>query len=97
MNVLLSASARSDLADAVRYYEAQQIGLGAQFIDELQAVLNRVAMFPRAWPAFSVRTRRCLMSRFPYGVIYEMRDETIRVVAVGHQHRGPQFWAARAR
>lgn len=97
MKLLLSAAARADLTDAMRYYEAQQVGLGVQFLDEIQAALNRTAMFPQAWPTFSKRTRRCLLSRFPYGVMYEIRTDTIRVVAVGHQHRGPGFWAARAR
>jgi len=39
--------------------------------------------------------RRCLLSRFPYGIIYGVDSETIIVVAVAHLHREPRYWIDR--
>jgi len=89
--------ARRDLADATAYYEDQMPGLGAQFLDEVRAAIDRIRAFPLAWQPLSQRTRRCLLNRFPYGVIYEQRKDEIVIVAVGHQHRRPDFWKLRAR
>ena len=89
--------ARRDLADATAYYEDQMPGLGAQFLDEVRAAIARLRAFPLAWQPLSQRTRRCLLNRFPYGVIYEQRKDEIVIVAVGHQHRHPDFWKPRAR
>jgi plasmid stabilization system protein ParE len=78
------------------YYEEQMPGLGTQFLDEVQSALDRIRAFPLAWQPLSQHTRRCLLNRFPYGVIYEQRKDEIVVVAVGHQHRHPDFWKSRA-
>jgi len=88
--------ARRDLADATTYYEDQMPGLGIQFLDEVRATIDRIRAFPLAWQPLSQRTRRCLLNRFPYGVIYEQRKDEIVIVAVGHQHRHPDFWKPRA-
>jgi len=97
VRVRFLAPAHRDLADATAYYEDQMPGLGAQFLDEVRAAIARLRAFPRAWQPLSPRTRRCLLNRFPYGVIYEQRKDEIVIVAVGHQHRRPDFWKLRAR
>ena len=96
MRVRFLAQARHDLADATAYYQDQMPGLGAQFLEEVRAAIDRIRTFPLAWQLLSQRTRRCLLNRFPYGVIYEQRKDEIVIVAVGHQHRRPDFWKPRA-
>ena len=39
--------------------------------------------------------RRCLLARFPYGLIYGIDQETIVVVAVAHLHREPRYLVGR--
>jgi len=43
----------------------------------------------------SKQARRCLTNRFPYGIIYQIRDNTILIVAVWHLKRRPQTWQFR--
>lgn len=97
MRVRFLVPARRDLADAAAYYEDQMPGLGIQLLDEVRAAIDRIRAFPLAWQPLSQRTRRCLLNRFPYGVIYEQRKDEIVIVAVGHQHRHPDFWKPRAK
>ena len=35
------------------------------------------------------------MRRFPYGLIYHVRDEMLLIVAVMHLHRHPDVWRDR--
>jgi plasmid stabilization system protein ParE len=97
VKAVLSAAARADLADAIRYYEAQEPGLGLRFLDDIQSALTRIEAFPYAWSLFSARSRRYLLARFPYGLLYEVRPDTVRIIAVGHQHRGPGYRKSRTR
>jgi toxin ParE1/3/4 len=40
-------------------------------------------------------TRKYLLRRFPYAVIYRVTDEAIEVVAVAHGRRRPGYWKTR--
>jgi toxin ParE2 len=88
-------AARDDLGEAIRYYEAQRPGLGAEFRDEVRSTLERIERFPEAWRSLSQNTRRCRTHRFPYGIIYQVRPDEILVVAVAHLHRRPDYWKGR--
>ena len=87
--------AKAEPQDAVEYYEQQQVGLGLKFLEEVYAAIQRVLQFPTAWPQSSRRSRRCLTNRFPYGIIHEIRDSEILIVAVTHHSRKPTYWADR--
>ncbi len=95
MNVQFLEPAQSEFIEAVRYYNAQTEGLGFEFSDEVKATIVRIAEFPEAWPLVSKRTRRCRTKRFPYGLIYQIRGNTLLIIAVMHLHREPQSWKKR--
>ena len=88
--------ARTDLNEAVDYYENCQSGLGSEFLDEVEAAIERILQFPEAWSKLSQRTRRCLTNRFPYGLIYQTQKNHIRIIAVAHSHRHPRYWVDRS-
>jgi plasmid stabilization system protein ParE len=88
-------AARNELRDAIRFYEAQRSGLGAEFRDEVRSTLERIKHLPEAWHPLSQNTRRCRTHRFPYGVIYQVKVEEILVVAIAHLHRRPEYWKKR--
>lgn len=96
MKIRFLRPARQELTDAVRYYNAEQAGLGITFRNEAWATLQRIREFPFAWQALGGAMRRCQMQRFPYGVIYEPAASEIIVVAVAHLHREPMYWQGRA-
>lgn len=95
MQILFLEEAQQELDDAVFYYNQELSGLGAEFLDEILKTLERVANFPHAWHPYSNRTRRCQAKRFPYAVVYQMRDEKILIVAIAHLHREPEYWSKR--
>ena len=48
MKVRFLDAARSDLREAVRYYESRQPGLGRSFRDEFKVAIDRITSFPEA-------------------------------------------------
>jgi len=87
--------ADEEFDEAVRYYEDCQAGLGLEFAEEVYAAIGRVAEYPDAWSAMSQNTRRCLVNRFPYGVIFQIKSGMLRIIAVANLHRRPDYWRDR--
>jgi hypothetical protein len=70
MNVKFLQVAKVELDDAVEYYYREKAGLGYEFLWEVLFAIDRIKQFPQAWQPFHENTRRCLLRRFPYGIIY---------------------------
>jgi hypothetical protein len=82
-------------AEAVDYYEERRKGLGRDFATEVYSAIERIAVCPKAWTAVENGIRRCLVRRFPYGVIYSERGDKIYILAVMHLRRNPDYWKHR--
>ena len=59
--------ARDNLDAAARWYEAQEIGLGRQFLTGVRLSFERIRSNPVAYPVAYRGTRRDLIGRFPTG------------------------------
>ena len=95
MRVVLHPAAEAELQSAVQYYEERQVGLGLEFAEEVYATLARIEEHPEAWSRVSANTRRCLLHRFPFGVIYQVRLDGLHIIAIAHLHRRPGYWKER--
>ena len=95
----LRPAARDDLDAAARWYEAQEIGLGRQFLTEVRLVFQRIRSNPAAYPTSYSGTRRALIRRFPYGVVYlpVPEQDCVVVLAVLHCGRDSRVWRQRSR
>ena len=97
MKIRFLKPAQSEVDDAFAWYESQSQGLGTQFLDEFDRAVRRILAYPLASAEIGDGLRRCLLSRFPYGIIYGIDAETVIVVAVAHLHREPRYWIDRLR
>ena len=95
MKIHFLPPAQAELMDAVSYYNAQSEGLGYEFAIEVKRTLERIVQYPDAWFKISKRSSRCRTNRFPYGLIYQIRNDTVLVVAVMHMSRNPETWKSR--
>jgi len=69
--------AEDEFLAAISRYNIEREGLGHEFAAEVRRTLERIEQYPEAWVALSRRTRRCLVNRFPYGVLYQVRGDTL--------------------
>ena len=95
MNVEFLSTAETELVEAVLYYNEQNEGLGDMFAVEVKHTITRILRFPDAWTRLSARTRRCCTKRFPYGLVYQVRGDTLLIVAIMHLRRHPDTWKSR--
>jgi plasmid stabilization system protein ParE len=85
--------ALAEILESAEFYEERVSGLGADFLDEVDAAIDRILQFPEAWGRLGANYRKCNLRRFPYSVIYSIQsDEEIVIVSVFHQSREPRSW-----
>lgn len=95
MKIEFLKAAQTELDEAFNWYEAQQLNLGIQFLNEFDNALRRIVVYPESYALLGSDIRRCLIKRFPYGVWYGIDTDTIVIVAVAHLHRKPNYWTKR--
>jgi plasmid stabilization system protein ParE len=67
------------------------------FHEELRQAVDAVAASPETWPRYGRRARRYVFPRYPFSLIYIVRDDVIEVVAVAHDRRRTGYWRSRLR
>lgn len=87
-------AAELELNEATDFYDLESPGLGSVFLDDLEHALAQVVEFPSAAPALN-GVRKRLLTKFPYALLYSLRDDEIRILAVAHQRRRPFYWQGR--
>jgi len=89
--------ANEELDEAVNYYNFQVPGLGNQFYKEVNQAIERIIKFPDAWTKVGKNTRRYLLRRFPYALLYSKENGKILILAVANLHRNPEYYKDRIR
>jgi len=87
--------AEAEFNDSIEYYEACEQRLGYDFSIEVFDCIQKIVNFPTAWPLIEEDIRRCLVNRFPFGIIYSMEQTGVLVLAVMHLSRHPDYWKNR--
>ncbi len=95
--VQLLPEAERELEEAFRWYEGQRRGLGLEFILAFDAAVERLRRLPEGHELVALRTRKVLLRRFPYLVLYAVEEKYILVTAVFHGRRDPLRWSDRVR
>jgi hypothetical protein len=97
MTIEVLFEARSELVDAVAYYEEQQGGLGKRLwieVDRHVTLIVQNGELPRLRPG---GYRRVNLRIFPYYIAYIIRGAKIWILAIAHVHRTPEYWVERKR
>ena len=92
MTFRFTSAALTELGVATLDYEGKEAGLGNRLLTEVDRAVARIVMAPEAWRRLSARTRRCLVHRFPFGVLYQVRSREILIVSVMDLRRDPETW-----
>ena len=87
--------ARRELNEAAQFYDSESPGLGSAFLDEIERCTQAIVNFPEAGPLVIGPIRRRLVLRFPYALLYSIKPDKLRVLAVMNLKRRPLYWVGR--
>src|SRR3954469_9338139 len=86
----------ADEAEAAeRWHRERNETAATRFRRELDRAVGVIAERPEAGPPYVANTRRFLLRRFPFFVVYRVFNQRVEVVAVAHARRRPQYWFRR--
>jgi plasmid stabilization system protein ParE len=86
----------ADEAEAAeRWYRERNETAARRFRHELDRAVEFIAERPEAASPYVSNTRRFLLRRFPFFVVYRVFRQRVQVVAVAHARRRPHYWLQR--
>jgi plasmid stabilization system protein ParE len=88
-------AARAEYLSTLKFYRGDSSKLARAFADEFRRVSILLERHPMLGAPYYSGTRRKLLTRFPYALIYLIDGSDVVVVALAHQRRQPFYWVER--
>lgn len=91
-----------ELLHGIDYYSDKRPGLGLEFMRLVEDKVRLIEEHPGVGAIVPLRrqraaVRRFALGRFPYLVVYAIREDVIFIIALAHTSRRPLYWQRRAR
>jgi plasmid stabilization system protein ParE len=97
MKVRLHPEAAIDLKEGKAFYRHRSPMAAVTFAHEIDTALRQIAESPLRFPAGEHGTREYVLPwRFPYTLVYRIRENVIVIFAIAHQSREPGYWQHRS-
>jgi toxin ParE1/3/4 len=80
---------------AERWYRERNEIASARFQREIDRAVDLISERPNTGSPYLGNTRRVLLRRFPFFVVYRVRGFNVQIVALAHARRRPGYWRAR--
>jgi len=78
----VAEAAEADIAGTAAWYDQHARGLGATFIGQVDAVIEKLRHHPEMYQVVFAPVRRAVIHRFPFAVIYHVRPASVEVLGV---------------
>lgn len=91
----LDPAAIQEAQAAYRWYAERSGSAAAGLEQEIEAAIDAIRESPARWSQYVHGTRRFLLRRFPFMIVYRELGDVVQVVAVAHAKRRPGYWKAR--
>jgi len=85
----ITPEAEVDLEEAFLWYNKRQSGLGERFLLEVKEGIDLILYNPQLTQPEYKKTRKHLIKKFPYKIIYLIQEDTIIILAVIRGSRRP--------
>lgn len=88
-NLVIEDLAVIELQEAFEWYESQELGLGYDVIEKVETCLASITTNPQYYYNISDKERRIHLEKYPYKIIYFIKENTIVVTSFFHAARKP--------
>ena len=96
MRLIYHPEAEAELIAAAQFYEGRVPTLGAEFLEAIDTGAAVILQDPRRWRAVEGEIRGYILSRLPYAIYYRVLPDEVRVLAIKHHRRHPDYWRSRS-
>ena len=93
--VIIHPEAIDEAAFARRWYAERNAHAAQAFEAELDHAILAIGEAPSRWVRHIAHTRRFVLHRFPFSIVYFELPASVLVLAVAHGRRRPGYWRTR--
>jgi len=87
--------AEQELYESASRYEAEVLGLGLRFAEEVERVIELLLEHPDLGSRLDDDLRHFVLRKFPFSIVYAVVRDLVYIVAVAHGSREPGYWHPR--
>jgi toxin ParE1/3/4 len=95
MKYVFHPEALTEYAEAVQHYADQRTEIAQVFINAVEDAVYRIRESPKRYVVIDEDVQRCMIRKFPYGILYTIEPDYILILAVMHYSREPGYWKNR--
>ena len=88
-------AAAEEAEAAYRWYRERSPSASSAFLAALERAVLLISEAPERPASYLHATRRVLLRRFPFMIVYRVAGDEVQVIAVAHGRRRPGYWRAR--
>jgi toxin ParE1/3/4 len=88
-------AAERELAAAMEAGEKRGSGLREDLLEEVERVVALLCEFPDIGERLDDKRRRFPLRRFPFGIVFRVEGDTLRILALAHRRQRPGYWRKR--
>ena len=88
-------AALREFQSAVVWYLERSAPAAINFVEEVDRAIELILEAPSRWPRGEHKTRKFVLNRFPFAIIYREKDLVVELLAIAHGHRHPSYWKRR--
>ncbi len=88
-------SALAELKSALSWYLERNESAAVKFAAEIDRAMELLIAAPQRWPGGEHGSRKFVLRRFPFAIVYREKQAVIQVLAIAHGHRRPGYWKDR--
>jgi plasmid stabilization system protein ParE len=95
MTPVFHPEAEREVAAALKVGEERGFGLGRELVQEIRRVSALLCDVPHIGEPLDPRHRRFPLRKFPFGLIYRVDGDLLRIIAIAHRRQRPGYWRGR--
>jgi toxin ParE1/3/4 len=88
-------SALAEFKSSLLWYLERNDTAAGKFAASVDQAIGALVESPSRWPQGEYGTRKIILRRFPFAIIYREQQNAIQVLAIAHGHRQPEYWKGR--
>ena len=90
-NIIVRSDVWIDIESAMDWYEHEVFGLGQRFFQSFEHTTFKIVENPYHYSFITKQVRRCPVKKFPYSVLYIVKENNIYLLAVVHRRRSNAY------
>jgi plasmid stabilization system protein ParE len=91
-SVRFHPAALQDAGEAAAWYAERSVRAAVRFLDELDRLIDLIAVSPSQFQVFDADIRGAVFRRFPFYIVFRADDLNVVILAAAHGKRRPRFW-----